>query len=35
MGGWRREEEAGANGILRLERDERSGGFIIKSAQSS
>jgi uncharacterized protein (TIGR00288 family) len=28
-------EEAGANGILRLERDEKSGGFIIKSAQSS
>ena len=28
-------EEAGANGILRLERDEKSGGFIIKSAQPS
>jgi len=28
-------EEAGANGILQLERDEKSGGFIIKSAQSS
>jgi uncharacterized protein (TIGR00288 family) len=27
-------EEAGANGILQLERDERSGGFIIKSAKS-
>lgn len=26
-------EEAGANGILRLERDEESGGFIIKRAQ--
>jgi uncharacterized protein (TIGR00288 family) len=25
-------EEAGANGILQLERDERSGGFIVKSA---
>ncbi len=28
-------EEAGANGILKLDRDEKSGGFIIKSAQSS
>jgi len=28
-------EEAGANGILQLDRDEKSGGFIIKSAQSS
>lgn len=28
-------EEAGANGILQLARDEKSGGFIIKSAQSS
>ena len=27
-------EEAGASGILQLERDEKSGGFIIKSAQS-
>lgn len=27
-------EEAGANGILQLERDEKSGGFIIKGAQS-
>ena len=27
-------EEAGANGILKLERDEKSGGFIIKSAQT-
>ena len=26
-------EEAGANGILKLERDEKSGGFIIKSAR--
>lgn len=28
-------EEAGANGILQLDRDERSGGFIIKSVQTS
>jgi len=28
-------EEAGANGILQLERDERSGGYIIKGAQNS
>jgi len=28
-------EEAGKQGILRLERDEKSGGFIIKSAQPS
>lgn len=28
-------EEAGANGILKLDRDEKSGGFIIKSARSS
>jgi len=28
-------EEAGAQGILDLERDKKSGGFIIKSAQSS
>ncbi len=28
-------EEAGAKGILKLDRDEKSGGFIIKSAQSS
>jgi uncharacterized protein (TIGR00288 family) len=28
-------EEAAAAGILKLERDERSGGFIIKSAQST
>jgi len=28
-------EEAGASGILQLDRDEKSGGFIIKSAQSS
>jgi len=28
-------EEAGANRILQLDRDEKSGGFIIKSAQSS
>jgi hypothetical protein len=27
-------EEAGANGILQLERDEKSGGFIIKSAKA-
>ena len=27
-------EEAGASGILQLERDEKSGGFIIKSAQA-
>ncbi|MBE0636854.1 NYN domain-containing protein [Candidatus Bipolaricaulota bacterium] len=27
-------EEAGAKGILQLERDEKSGGFIIKGAQS-
>jgi hypothetical protein len=28
-------EEAGKQGILKLEKDEKSGGFIIKSAQSS
>jgi hypothetical protein len=28
-------EEARANGILELERDEKSGGFIIKSCQTS
>ena len=28
-------EEAGKKGILKLERDEKSGGFIIKSAQTS
>jgi len=28
-------EEAGANGILDLERDEKSGGYIIKSCRSS
>jgi len=28
-------EEAGKEGILQLERDEKSGGFIIKSAQTS
>jgi uncharacterized protein (TIGR00288 family) len=28
-------EEAGAQGILQLDRDEKSGGFIVKSTQSS
>ncbi len=28
-------EEAGTNGILELERDEKSGGYIIKSAQAA
>jgi len=28
-------EEAGANGILDLERDEKSGGYIIKSCRST
>ena len=28
-------EEAGKEGILNLEKDQRSGGFIIKSAQAS